>query len=168
MPWHACDGGSTTCFVHLSSPKMDASSRKTKLAFLQRADIPLPGAAVLIFSSCAHHLPQGWQNVQKLAAARPNFRKASNECRLHTVGQKVQLLEEKEEKVIAGAVIGVLKAGLLNFPPSFLCKSGLMTSLHLSAGVSRMALIPNSVLVTHRCIYSSSSPCPAPSDNPLL
>lgn len=135
----------------------------------QRADIPLPGAAVLIFSSSAHHLPQGWQNVQKLAAARPNFRKPSNECRLHAVGQKVQLLEkEKEERVVAGAIIGVLKAGLLNFPPSFLCKRGLMTSLHLSAGVTRMALIPDSVLVTHRCIYSSFSACPAPSDNPLL
>lgn len=90
-----------------------------------------------------------------------------NEYRLHTVGQKVQLLLEKEEKVFAGAIVGVLKAGLLNFPPSLLRKSGPMTSLHLSAGVSRMALIPNSVLVTHRCIYSSFLPCPAPSDNPL-
>lgn len=87
------------------------------------------------------------------------FKKPFNECRLNTFGQTVQLLEkEKEEKV----VIGLLKAGLLNFPPSFLCKSGLMTSLHLPAGVTWMSLIPDFVLVTHCCIYSCLSPRPAP------
>lgn len=36
MPWHVRDWGSTTCFLHLSSTKLDATSRNTKLAFLKK------------------------------------------------------------------------------------------------------------------------------------
>lgn len=89
IPWHMCDGASSTCFVYLSSVETHAPSRKTKLGFSKRRHSTS-------WYSCSHFQPLcapftatlAKNTYRNFAAARPNFRKPSNECRLNTVGQK--------------------------------------------------------------------------------
>lgn len=112
--------GSLTCFLYLSSMKTDVLLGKIKLGFLQSQSESRHSSS---WYSCSHFQPFCAPFTAKLAKC----------TELSTAKLNLESLLMTADWTQSGknSVISVLKACFLNFPPSFLCKRGLMTSLHL-------------------------------------